>query len=312
MNAIQNIAKTLWIILFFLGLKTTYAYQKTTQTCDVCDVSMASAAFIFSTLNNNDCAYNLSLNVPIDDCIDDLFIDWGDGSTEFASVEDFDVSHTYAMDGSYLLSISYVDNFGTLDQVICDPFEFGPIEVDSNCGACPNPCDIDAFFEYGRIGGDPCRYRFEGDNLLNDCDPDTYTWTWMVNGSAVFGSSTPNFMYDFSGIAGFPEIKLTIVYFDGERTCEDSYAVSFQVSCPSKSTNSSILYPNPADTSFKIIFTGDLSAKKISIKDLFGKIVKQDVSTGTDVNVSSLLKGIYIVEILLEDGSTVTEKLLIE
>ncbi|MEM7085660.1 MAG: T9SS type A sorting domain-containing protein [Bacteroidota bacterium] len=72
------------------------------------------------------------------------------------------------------------------------------------------------------------------------------------------------------------------------------------------------IYPNPADISFEISSNGDHVAQKVLIKDLFGKIVKQDVNIEAEVNVSSLTKGIYIVEILLEDGSMITKKLLIK
>jgi len=73
---------------------------------------------------------------------------------------------------------------------------------------------------------------------------------------------------------------------------------------------SSILYPNPNNGNFRI---NNLQSGIIEVYDVLGQLVftKSNVQSETEIK-SELKKGIYLVEIINEDGKTVTQKMVVE
>ena len=68
------------------------------------------------------------------------------------------------------------------------------------------------------------------------------------------------------------------------------------------------LYPNPASNNFTLL-TGDVKSAQISVIDINGQIVSQQKteSNETNLNVSNLPNGNYVIEIRSEDGSVVNK-----
>jgi len=68
------------------------------------------------------------------------------------------------------------------------------------------------------------------------------------------------------------------------------------------------LYPNPATTSFTLM-TGEVKGAQISLIDMNGQIVSQQKSESneTNLNVSNLPNGNYLVEVRTEGGSVVNK-----
>lgn len=68
------------------------------------------------------------------------------------------------------------------------------------------------------------------------------------------------------------------------------------------------LYPNPASNNFTLV-TGDVKSAQISVIDINGQIVSQQKSESneTNLNVSNLPNGNYVIEIRSEDGSVVNK-----
>ena len=73
------------------------------------------------------------------------------------------------------------------------------------------------------------------------------------------------------------------------------------------------VYPNPTSNEFTLR-TGDVSAAQISVIDMNGQTVSQlkSESSETNINVSNLAKGNYIVEIRTADGNMINKKLSVK
>ena len=71
------------------------------------------------------------------------------------------------------------------------------------------------------------------------------------------------------------------------------------------------LYPNPSSNEITISSTGSL-IEKIAIYDLNGALVAEEVLSNfsTSVNVLNFSKGIYVVKVVLDNGSVITKKLV--
>ncbi|GEM_PF-3830274 len=69
------------------------------------------------------------------------------------------------------------------------------------------------------------------------------------------------------------------------------------------------VYPNPA--SERVSLRADLPIEQVLIRDLQGRVVNvQPGGMGNELNLSSLPTGMYVIEVLFEDGQSSTRKLL--
>ncbi len=73
------------------------------------------------------------------------------------------------------------------------------------------------------------------------------------------------------------------------------------------------VYPNPTSNEFTLK-TGDVSNAEISLIDMNGNTVSQlkSESTETNINVSNLAKGNYIIEIRTADGNMINKKVAVK
>lgn len=71
------------------------------------------------------------------------------------------------------------------------------------------------------------------------------------------------------------------------------------------------LYPNPAVNDVVYITTSANDARKITIYDVFGKVVLQDHITSTALNISKLVPGVYMLQVQ-ENEKTMTRKLVVK
>ena len=88
------------------------------------------------------------------------------------------------------------------------------------------------------------------------------------------------------------------------------------LSIASFDANSLVLYPNPATNTVQIgLVNTNEQISKVVFYDILGKIIKT-VSTiaieSLTVDVSDLSKGVYLVEIALENNLKLTKKLIIQ
>ncbi|VAW18761.1 hypothetical protein MNBD_BACTEROID03-1020 [hydrothermal vent metagenome] len=71
------------------------------------------------------------------------------------------------------------------------------------------------------------------------------------------------------------------------------------------------LYPNPAINDVVYITTTNNATKEIVVYDVFGKIVLTDRIFDKSLNVSKLVAGVYILQVI-EGSETMTRKLVVK
>lgn len=70
------------------------------------------------------------------------------------------------------------------------------------------------------------------------------------------------------------------------------------------------VYPNPVKESFSIKTNKNINIAQIELFDLNGKSIKNFGNKVTDLKISHLLKGIYVLKIQTSDGKSYTKKLI--
>ena len=71
------------------------------------------------------------------------------------------------------------------------------------------------------------------------------------------------------------------------------------------------LYPNPAFDDVVYITTEKNARKEIMVYDVFGEIVLTDRILNTSMNISSLVPGVYVLQVK-EENKTITRKLVVK
>jgi len=71
------------------------------------------------------------------------------------------------------------------------------------------------------------------------------------------------------------------------------------------------LYPNPAVNDIVYITTANNGVKNIVIYDVFGEIVLTDRIASKSLNISRLVAGVYVLQII-ENEKTMTRKLVVK
>ncbi|MDG5492992.1 spondin domain-containing protein [Psychroserpens sp. SPM9] len=87
------------------------------------------------------------------------------------------------------------------------------------------------------------------------------------------------------------------------------------LSVDTQNINSVGLYPNPSHGKFKVLTSEANTLKSILVYDVLGKQVSKveykDANYQTQVDFTQLNKGVYLVRLVLKDGSQSTKKVLI-
>ena len=81
-------------------------------------------------------------------------------------------------------------------------------------------------------------------------------------------------------------------------------------------STSLVLYPNPANNTVQIgLVNSNVQINKVVFYDILGKAIKAVSSVATEsmtVDVSDLAKGVYLIEIALDNNLKLTKKLVIQ
>ncbi len=80
---------------------------------------------------------------------------------------------------------------------------------------------------------------------------------------------------------------------------------------PTKTLSTLKLYPNPATNDVVYITTTNNATKEIIVYDLFGKIVLTDRVFDKSLNISKLVAGVYVLQVI-EGNETMTRKLVVK
>ena len=78
------------------------------------------------------------------------------------------------------------------------------------------------------------------------------------------------------------------------------------------STRPYSFYPNPASNAVNISFSPDVNAEKVEIYGIDGKLYHEQNFNMESINVNGLSSGIYMMKLLMDNGETFTEKIVIK
>ena len=154
------------------------------------------------------------------------------------------------------------------------------------------------------------------DGTLALCMGEITAWTNQPDGEGMFEDTSGEIQVDFEDGLTLPDLDLPITIFgvvDTEnkaKEIETHFWTADYVGVEEMKSLGISMYPNPATNLLKIESKLDLSY--ITIVDLAGrKILEHEVSTFSNIDVSQITKGIYLVNLYNTNGLLLTEKLVI-
>ncbi len=169
-------------------------------------------------------------------------------------------------------------------------------------------------------------YKYDGDPLLllvsTDYDgsssPETFTWD-DISGSAVWSDGNYNWVYSDVDLSDYLGQKIYLAF---KYTSTDAASSTWEVDnlfvfgvkatgVGENSAQSVAVYPNPASGFFNL--SSNLEGQ-LSLMDVSGRVVLHtDVVAGNNtIDISNLTNGIYIANVLLNDGSKATAKVMVK
>ena len=200
--------------------------------------------------------------------------------------------------GDYNVCLKLTDTCLKCDTIICK-------KVTVNCA----PCSAVAKFRVDSVSKTGIVYVTN-----QSTGAYSYTWNWGDSTSSTLRSPIYH-VYKYSGTRN---ICLTV--FDSLKKCSTTFCITVQVvkSRTSQQYQANyaynagmIIYPNPADQTTTVAWTGSYS--KLSIHSISGKQVYQATISGNQATLqaSSLPPGVYTLQLLGTNGKQ-TGKLIVE
>ena len=71
-------------------------------------------------------------------------------------------------------------------------------------------------------------------------------------------------------------------------------------------------YPNPANDVINISFSPDVNVEKVEIYGLDGKLYHEQNFNLETVNINSLSNGVYMMKVVLDNGTTFNDKIVVK
>lgn len=280
--------------------------------CTACNLVMSD---IIGSLDEHNGICNIAkIDVPdISGCYTGT-VKWESG-VEVPLVSNSTMTHLYTSNGDKTVTIELLEA-GSGEVVCAQASDTITIECPPQC---TNPCDgLDATYTYT---GQGCLYNFDGEwNTI--CPSSTYSFSWEVinltTGQQFTLPSTEDVVIDFSLYGGTSDYRVGLVvqYSSGTEPpnfCGDRYDEIISITCRSEKSQIT-LFPNPTTGAFTVQSASETKIKQISVRNLMGRsVLNKNVSSSSEtLQLPVRNKGIYFVEVLLEDGSVVTKKLIVE
>lgn len=80
---------------------------------------------------------------------------------------------------------------------------------------------------------------------------------------------------------------------------------------PTEEVSSFKIYPNPATNNVVYVTANSNTDKNVTVYDVFGKVVLKDRITSNMLNISSLVPGVYVIQLSF-DNKRMTRKLVVK
>ncbi len=146
---------------------------------------------------------------------------------------------------------------------------------------------------------------------------------WNFGSGASLSSATGTGPHDLEwSTKGLKNVRLTVTKRVGAVTCDTVitktvkvYSLSELLSAQAADNNASLsIYPNPASSVLNIVATEGTTIAHISLADITGKIMFTEAvaTTHKTVDVQGFAKGVYLLQITLDNNQTVMQKVIID
>ncbi|HET6991368.1 MAG TPA: PKD domain-containing protein [Bacteroidia bacterium] len=224
--------------------------------------------------------------------------DFGDGNYGYSNSVN-NMSHTYQNPGTYMVCLYFVDSLTACSSSYCDSVTVYGNTMSTACNAnfviYPDSNNTQQAWAYNLSTGGPGM---------------TYDWNWGDNTPHDY-VAYPSHVYQSTGT-----YNICLIVTDAANQCSDTMCVTINVFRLSQQAaqvpyyvnvlpmgiheqtqvNWS-LFPNPASTVLTIRTEYNLQNRKYHILDIAGRTIIANTIDGNKIDVSSLDKGMYILQI---------------
>ena len=146
-----------------------------------------------------------------------------------------------------------------------------------------------------------------GDSVVLTANSGTsYTYQWKAGGTAITGATSNTYAAKAAG-------SYTVTIDSASATGTSAAVTITDTGCVSGINNIAAdnfsVYPNPATSVLNILSTENLAGYNLRVYDLVGRLIKNQVLTGTNniVDVANLTNGTYIYRITDKENGVVTQ-----
>ena len=214
------------------------------------------------------------------------FWDFGDGSTSTNQ----NPTHDYAFADEYTVCLAATNQYGT----------------DSVCGSVTVANELPvALFSSETLAGNSV--EFTNLSLVGNPGPATYQWDFDIN-NETSTDENPSFNYPATG--GTYNVCLTATNGLGASApyCLDVELVDLTVGISELNATNYTLSPNPTSGLVRLSFTDDSSIESFQLFSIDGSQINttfNSISNGVEMDLSSLSKGLYFIEIITRDNASI-------
>ena len=165
-----------------------------------------------------------------------------------------------------------------------------------------------AFSADSRSGGNPLNVQFID---LSENNPTSWSWTFQGGSPATSKQQHPKVRYDTSGT--YP-VKLTATNSYGSHEIVKQGYITVERSTGIEITGQEVLTisPNPATDYIRVKGAGSM-VQGVKLSDITGKTIPVSFSNDKEeirIDISTLRHGMYLLQILLPEGKTLTQKVV--
>ncbi len=282
-----------------------------TVTVSVANSTSCQASFTWSQTSQNIGDFvstSTGLSGP-----NDLYMwNWGDNNSSFNNTSNT-ISHFYMNPGTYNVCLTILDSITQCTSTFCDSVTITGVPSSTTCNASfavwldsinPNV----AWIWNNSTGSANMQYQWWWGDNTSDTIPyptHTYSQTGTYNICLVVVDNANNCTDTMCQFLFVPRLTQ-------EATMTPFYVnvIGGAMSVPEYSAAQWTLFPNPAENEIRIKTSQSLQGKQYRILDVTGRVIESGSLMGTQVNIASLDRGMYVLQIENDKGGFANQRFL--